>query len=254
VAAVLKRGWKVILLTIAIVAVPTAAFAAIGTFTSATGTPAVTGVNSSALTGVSGVRGVASHVGTNLHYGVSGTASGTGGIGVRGDGAAYGVYSGGNLGVASGHALKCAGCVNAGDIASGAATAVYAGYKNGPISVNPFSVTTLATLNIPVAGKYSVTAKAWVQSVAGTGPSQVNCSLVAGTDSDQTQVDATDGNVSFPDEPVRNETMTLLVVHSFTAAGPVKLNCQNPGGGNTNLRMIKIVAVKVPTLSNVAMP
>ena len=114
--AVLKRSWKVILIAIAIVAVPTAAFAAIGSFTSASGTPAVTGVNSSALTGVSGVRGVASHVGANNHYGVSGAASGTGGIGVRGDGANFGVYSGGNLGVAAGKTLKCAGCVTNGDL------------------------------------------------------------------------------------------------------------------------------------------
>ncbi len=254
--AVLKRSWKVIVIAIAIVAIPTAAFAAIGSFTSTSGTPAVTGVDSSALSGVSGVRGVASYVGALNHYGVSGAASGTGGIGVRGDGANYGVYSGGNLGVATGKALKCAGCVTAGDIAPGAATIVYAGFKNGPVFV-PFSTTTLtnlATLNIPVAGKYSVSAKAWVQSQAGTGSSEANCTLVAGTDLDQTQVDATDGNVSAPDEPVRNETMTLLVVHLFTAPGSVTLNCQNRGGGNTYLRMIKITAVKVPTLSNVAMP
>ncbi len=114
--AVLKRSWKVILLAIAIVAIPTAAFAAIGSFTSTSGTPAVTGVNSSALSGVSGVRGVASYVGALNHYGVSGAASGTGGIGVRGDGANYGVYSGGNLGIAAGKTLKCAGCVTNGDL------------------------------------------------------------------------------------------------------------------------------------------
>jgi hypothetical protein len=113
-AGVLKRSWKVILLAIAIVAVPTAAFAAIGSFTSATGAPAVTGVNSSALTNVSGVHGVASHVGANSHYGVTGAASGTGGIGVRGDGANFGVYSGGNLGVAAGKTLKCTACVTNG--------------------------------------------------------------------------------------------------------------------------------------------
>ena len=253
---VLRRSWKVVVLAIAIVAIPTAAFAAIGSFSSSSGTPAVTGVNSSALTSVVGVRGVASHVGSNLHYGVYGSASGTGGIGVRGDGANFGLYSGGNVGVANGKTLKCNGCVTAGDIATTAATSAYAGFKNGPVFV-PFSTTTLTTLaklNIPVAGNYAITAKAWVQSRAGTGTSEVNCTLVAGADSDQTQVDATDGNVSAPDQPVRDETMTLLVVHAFGAPGAVTLNCQNRGGGNTYLLMIKITAVKVPALSNVAMP
>jgi hypothetical protein len=252
-SAVFKRGWKVILLAIAIIAIPTAAFAAIGSFTSSNGTPAVTGVNSSALTNVSGVRGIASHAGANVHYGVSGAAAGPGGIGVRGDGANFGVFSGGNLGVAAGKALKCAGCITAGDVAPGAATAVYAGYKNGPVFV-PFSttaLTNLAKLNIPAAGRYSITAKAWVQSQAGAGNSEANCTLVAGADLDQTQVDAQD---AAPSEAVRNETMTLVVVHAFAAPGPVTLNCQNRGGGNTYLKMIKITAVKVPTLSNVVMP
>jgi hypothetical protein len=252
-SAVLRRGWKVIVIATAVVAIPTAAFAAIGSFTSSSGSPAVIGVNSSALTGVSGVRGVASHVGANVHYGVSGAAAGGGGIGVRGDGANFGVFSGGNLGIAGGKALKCAGCVTAGDIAPGAAVAVYAGFKNGPVFI-PFSttaLTTLATLNIPVAGRYSISAKAWVQSQAGAGNTLANCTLAAGPDLDQIQVDAQD---AAPAEAVRNETMTLLVVHAFAAPGPVTLNCQNRGGGNSFLRMIKITAVKVPTFSNVAMP
>jgi hypothetical protein len=82
-------------LTIVIVAIaamfsiPTAALAASGAFTNNSATvPAVQGTNSN-----------------------------TEGIGVRGTGKKYGVFSNGHLGVAAGKKLKCKGCVTSGDVA-----------------------------------------------------------------------------------------------------------------------------------------
>ncbi|HEV7525867.1 MAG TPA: hypothetical protein VGP92_12935 [Acidimicrobiia bacterium] len=102
-----------------VVIIPTAALAASGTFTSATSAPAVLGSNSSLSTGAKGVQGVASNTGTGTRYGVHGSAYGSGGIGVGGAGASFGVYSYGNLGVKAGNSLVCVACVPKGAIGAG---------------------------------------------------------------------------------------------------------------------------------------
>ena len=109
----------------------------------------------------------------------------------------------------------------------------------------PFAaVTTLGQLAVP-GGKYTVTAKAWMQSQAGSGNSAVNCTLTLGSRSDQSQADAQDGNASTGTEPVRNEVMSLTLAASVSHASVIKLSCRNLGGGNTFLRSIKITAIKV---------
>ena len=102
-----------------VVAVPTAALAASGAFTSATTAPAVVGTNSSAASGAAGVVGSNTGGGPSTRYGVRGGATGPGGIGVQGNGKKYGVFSNGPLGVASGKALTCTRCVSPGDLSSG---------------------------------------------------------------------------------------------------------------------------------------
>lgn len=98
------RGWGpftgrqltlIIVAVVVMVAIPTAALAASGAFTSASNT-------------VPGVRG---------------TNTGTAGIGVYGTGKKDGVFSNGPLGVAAGKKLVCTGCVTAGDLASGVGAA-----------------------------------------------------------------------------------------------------------------------------------
>jgi len=113
-----NSGWKIAAIVLAVVAIPTAALAATGAFTSTTATPAVTGTNSSAAATATGVLGANTGGGSNTRYGVSGTANGTGGVGVNGAGTKYGVYSNGPLGVAAGNKLTCAGCVTGSDIAN----------------------------------------------------------------------------------------------------------------------------------------
>ena len=111
-----RRASAVLIVATALVAVPTVVLAATGTFTSSTNRPAITGVNTSAQAGAAGVTGQASGGGAATRFGVSGSASGTGGIGVQGTGAKFGVYSNGPLGVAPGRPLVCSGCVTAGDL------------------------------------------------------------------------------------------------------------------------------------------
>ncbi len=94
------RGWGpfsggqltvVIVAVAAMFAVPTAALAATGAFTSASNTvPAVKASN-----------------------------TGTAGTGVSGTGKKYGVYSNGHLGVAANKLLRCASCVTSGNLATG---------------------------------------------------------------------------------------------------------------------------------------
>ncbi len=103
-----RGGYIVVGLVSAIVLIPTAAFAAVGTFTSATVTPAVTGTSSAANGGAIGVKGVNSGGGLNTRYGVFGTANGTAGVGVYGSGTAYGVESAGPF-LSTGNATVAAG-------------------------------------------------------------------------------------------------------------------------------------------------
>jgi hypothetical protein len=99
-----------------IVIIPTAALAAVGSFTSSTAAPAVTAVNSSPAPNAAGVLGRAAGLGNASRFGVVGAASGAAGIGVRGSGAQYGVFSNGPLG--SSGPLRCTKCVTANDIAN----------------------------------------------------------------------------------------------------------------------------------------
>jgi hypothetical protein len=106
---------------LAAVAIPTAAVAAVGTFTSTTVTPAVTATNSATVANAKGVQGSASATSAGVNrYGVTGNAGGTFGIGVQGTGTKYGVFSNGPLGVAAGKSLTCAGCVGPGALSAAA--------------------------------------------------------------------------------------------------------------------------------------
>jgi hypothetical protein len=102
----------IIVVVVVAVAIPLAAGAVVGSFTSTTATPAVTATNSASVANATGVQGTASATTPIFtRFGVSGTASGTGGIGVFGTGRKWGVYSNGPLGVAAGKSLVCTACV-----------------------------------------------------------------------------------------------------------------------------------------------
>src|SRR5215469_15490899 len=126
---------------------------------------------------------------------------------------------------------------------------VYASFHDAATFV-PFSSTaTLGSLALP-QGTFTVFAKAWVQSQAGSGNSDVFCSLVLGPNFDEGTVDAQDGNTPTGPEPVRNEMLELNVNGSLSGPGHALLQCRNFGGGNTDLLFIKITAIKVGGLTN----
>jgi hypothetical protein len=125
---------------VSVVAIPTAAMAAVGTFTSSTAAPAVTGTNSSAATNAVGVVGTNTGNGLNVRYGVKDSANGPAGVGVQGTGTKFGVQSVGpfnatgtatfngaatvngaatfkqNATVAAGKKIVCTACVTAADV------------------------------------------------------------------------------------------------------------------------------------------
>jgi hypothetical protein len=125
---------------VSVVAIPTAAMAAVGTFTSSTAAPAVTGTSSSAATNAVGVVGTNTGDGLNPRYGVKGSANGAAGVGVQGTGTKFGVQSVGpfnatgaatfngaatvngaatfkqNATVAAGKKIVCTACVTPADV------------------------------------------------------------------------------------------------------------------------------------------
>lgn len=119
---------------------------------------------------------------------------------------------------------------------------VYIASHNGSIRLQFHSFSTIGALNLP-AGAFTVTAKAWMVSVAGLGNSAVICKLTLGKASDQLRTDAQDGGIS--SEPIRNEAVFLTLSTSVSNPSQAVLSCNNDGGGNTDLQFIKITAMKV---------
>jgi hypothetical protein len=122
---------------VSLVAVPTAAFAASGLFSSATAAPAVTATNTATAANAVGVLGRSSGAGTAARTGVVGSATGTNGIGVQGNGAKYGLYSNGPLGVAAGKHLACTACVTPENVSNRLVVTynLAAGANSAPITI-----------------------------------------------------------------------------------------------------------------------
>ena len=98
---------------------------------------------------------------------------------------------------------------------------VYVGYHNAAVFL-PYkpNMTTVGTLSLP-AGGYTVTAKAWVQSQAGLGNSAAYCKLTLGSNADQAQADAQDGNGDVARQPVRNASLYLTLTGSISSGNTV---------------------------------
>jgi hypothetical protein len=115
----------------------------------------------------------------------------------------------------------------------------YARFLNGPIAI-PGSLTTLASLSIPEAGFYVLSAKTAI-GTPGTVflDTTVTCTLEAGADFDQSAVTV------LPDSLA---SLPLQVVHQFTAAGTANFRCM--ADGDASAAAIKITAIKVGSLVN----
>jgi len=123
----------------------------------------------------------------------------------------------------------------------------YATYKDGPFPIvaqdlsDPRSI--LAGIFLPSGGSYVIIAKAWLSTPASASADTGVCSLDAFGDTDLTR---TTVNNSF-------RPIALEVVHTFAGPHAVRFDCAANGDG-INVNWLKIVAIKVGKLSNVAAP
>jgi len=115
----------------------------------------------------------------------------------------------------------------------------YATYKDGPVSV-PSQISPLVTLDIPKAGSYVITAKAWL-AVTGPEGGDPTCQLDAHGD-----LDSTTGFV----DPGVDAAVSLEVVHTYTAPSRVDFNCGADTVTTATANWIKIVAIRVGSLTN----
>jgi hypothetical protein len=202
---------------VAAVAIPTAAMAVIGTFTSTTMTPAVTGTNSATVAGAKGVQGTASATSNGIaRYGVAGSASGSSGIGVLGTGPHYGVFSNGPLGVAAGKPLSCTGCVTGANVAAGSigpvALSSAARTLNGTACTKDTTVGTVHEVSDPITGDVSF--------ACVTTPPQLYWGLLFGGTIIQANLDGTNAQTI---------ASGLTLSHGLAVNGAY-LYATNPGG------------------------
>jgi hypothetical protein len=157
-----------------VVIIPTAAMAASGLFTSTTAAPAVVATNSSPLANSVGAYGRSNGAGNAARTGVLGYSTGSNGVGVQGNGAKYGVFSNGPLGVAAGKSLNCNGCVGPGaqsPLAKGTMFAVVnldGTLRRGTPGTHSAQFAGGFTGDYTVTFPRSVTSCAWVASVTSS--------------------------------------------------------------------------------------
>lgn len=125
-------------------------------------------------------------------------------------------------------------------------------FRDGPV-ILPFTAAgkqSITHLDLG-AGSYVVIGKAWIENTAGVGASNVECDLVLTSgDFDRGRVGLDDQNLG----PAKHAIMALTVVGTLGAAGGADLNCVNLGSGQTRAHFVKVTAVKVGSLSNLAQP
>ena len=140
-----------------------------------------------------------------------------------------------------------------GDTGATGPSDAFAGFKNGPVTL-PFSTTTftvIAHLSLP-AGKYVIFATANIINNAGIGDTEARCQLTASTgDVNEAKVALQDVNTA---GSAHAGSLALNVIADMSAAaGGVDLTCRNEGSGSTDVRFIRISAIRVANLSNVAL-
>jgi hypothetical protein len=134
-----------------------------------------------------------------------------------------------------------------GDVGARGPSDAYSAYMNGPVAL-PGSMTTIASLAIPSAGKYVIIGKAFLFDNVNTSV-VTDCKLVAGADWDESRAHLS-GNSGAG--IVSAATVAFDLVHEFSAAGSIDLQC-NGYGVSVSAFQIKITAIKVENLTNTAL-
>jgi hypothetical protein len=139
------------------------------------------------------------------------------------------------------------GTLTASDLAPGLLADGFSTFKNTfRLTTGPNVVVPVTHLNLP-AGSYVIFAKLWTSFPASFLAETVECDLRAGGDSDRIW-DSHDGILAY-------SSVALNVVHQFTGPGTADLNCGHVfTAGDTTLLDIKITAIRLATVSNVAGP
>ena len=126
-------------------------------------------------------------------------------------------------------------------------SAAYAKVVNGPVAA-PVGSSTVASLDIPVAGDYVISSKMFLTFDQSLFSSVVyECDLQAGTDIDVTR-GSTGAEASTPNGPAPVSGLIVnSLVHEFTSPGTVDLSCNL--GNPSFLNYITITAIQVGSLT-----
>ena len=234
------RVLPIVAIVAVIVLSPAIVWAATGSFTSSTSTPAVQGTNSNS--GGKGVAGFATSSSSTQHIAVYGRGDGSGGVGAWGTGAKYGVYSNGPLGIATGKSLVCTGCVGASDLAASAQPSIVT--KDGSASVNGSVGNTCTnldsiTISAPASGKVTVDVDVHVNINHTTGSDDWFQMMLASTNSDcatgQSLVADQYVNSAEPTSTDYRETLHLMETFTATTGSHTYyINVKWPFGGDSS--------------------
>jgi hypothetical protein len=116
----------------------------------------------------------------------------------------------------------------------------------GPINI-PDAAAPLVTLSLP-SGKYLLQAKVAVSNLSAATAGTVDCSLVAGSDSDGVPLDLDSASAGVP-SPTR--PLSFELAHTFDSTGNAVLQCGDSGGGFI-ARQASIQATQVSQLDSAA--
>jgi hypothetical protein len=128
-------------------------------------------------------------------------------------------------------------------------SAAFSGFHDAPVTVASASLTSIGSLVVP-AGNYVIFAKMWATNNSTTGAVLLDCELIAGADFDETR--ARLGQPGVSSASANAQALAFNVVHTFAAAAEIDLQC-NTSGASVSFADLKITAIQVGSLSNVAL-
>jgi hypothetical protein len=112
---------------------------------------------------------------------------------------------------------------------------------------------TIATLQVPTVGAYTVTATVEVQTSGGSDEGDSECVLFGDSGSDPQTEGQAEASI---DSSTANTTMALQTIHTFSVAGTVELRCrqltQLSGGAMFSWGQANIIATQVTSVTSTA--
>jgi hypothetical protein len=122
-------------------------------------------------------------------------------------------------------------------------SAAYSGSKD---LVSFTGIGSLGSLNVP-AGKYLIVATTWAWNINTTGGVFIDCTLSAGTDTDEKRVEL--GKL---DDPGDAQSIAFSLAHTFASAGTIGISC-NVFSRTVEFNNTRISAIQAGTLTSGAL-